>query len=517
MGTTPRWLRCTQGRIRVAATVLLACVATTARAAGPDAPAPAPPSSTSPASPARPAGTYSLEVESDEPDELSYDALATALKSELGADVPPPSPGAPAGVAIVVRYRASDHLLTVRATHPGGRVVERSVTTTGDAPAMRHEAVLLAGNVARDEARELLDALAAKQPTKEPGLLPVEPAPAPAEPAPAPATAPPDGTAGAAFALVYPLATNARHPDVRTAFALSLFYGRVGTVTALQLGLGGVVHATRAVRGAQVALVATASEGPIRGAQVGGITNIGLGTIRGAQASTALNLAFEDLHGAQLTAGGNVTSGRVRGAQIAAGVNVAGSVDGAQGALINVSGDVEGAQVGLVNIAREVRGAQVGLLNIATKVDGVALGLFSITPDGVHPLAWTSNLAYVNVGLKFATKYVYTVTALGSGTNETKKNNGNLHSLVAVGGHAKLPGRFDAEVETAYSSAPTDSVDADPSATAGTNHSLHQRGIVGYSFAPRVRLFAGFGLRIPLAFDAGSLAVRPEFMGGIQF
>lgn len=497
MGLTPRRPRSTGIHVRAVAFALSllsasALVPARARAAEPDAPAPS---------------GYSLAVESDEPGDVSFSVLAPQLESELASKVT--TAETPARVAIVVRYRSADHLLTVRATHAGGRVVERSVTTTGDAEAIRKEAVLLAGNVARDEARELLDALAARQPKKESETVSEGP---PAATAPVmPAGPPPDGKAAAVLALVYPIATNARKPHVRTGLALSFFYGHVGTVTALDLGFG-IVHASRAVDGMQLGLAATVSEGPVRGTQNAVITNIGLAPIHGGQLSVGLNLAFEGMHGAQLTAGGNVVSGEIVGTQLAAGVNVAGSIRGMQGSVINVSGDVRGAQIGIVNIGHDVRGAQIGILNIANKVDGLALGLISITPDGVHPLAWSSNLAYTNLGLKFASKHVYTVTAMGSGTNEVKAN-GNLSFSVTIGGHVKLPGRFDTEIETAYSSTPTSSDATDTS----SNHSLHQRGLVGYSFAPRVRLFAGGGLRIPLAFEVGSLAVRPEILAGIQF
>ena len=197
---------------------------------------------------------------------MSFPALVPQLESELASKVTAAGARTPARVAIVVRYRSADHLLTVRATHAGGRVVERSVTTTGDAAAIRKEAILLAGNVARDEARELLDALAARQPKKEPEVVPT-----PAEPTiegpPAPVTPvgpPPDGKAVAVFALVYPIATNARKPHVRTPLAFSFFYGHVGTVTALDLGLG-LAHASRAERtSTEIATIVGVPDGTVR-------------------------------------------------------------------------------------------------------------------------------------------------------------------------------------------------------------------------------------------------------------
>jgi hypothetical protein len=508
MGIMAPHLRRSITRARVfVATLLLFSTCEMARAAEPareEAPSPVP--------------RYTLEVASDEPGAITYADLAARLRTELAGDVEPPSAATSAArVAIVVVYRASDRLLTVRATHAGGRVVERSVTTTGDAAAVRDEAVLLAGNVARDEARELLDTLAARRPRNEVALPPAAPEPpaaatTPRESAP---EEPADGRAVATVALAYPLATNTGHPDVRTPFDLSLFYGRVGTVTGLQLGLGGIVHASRRVEGAQVAAIGAAAEGPVSGAQVGGIANLALASVRGAQLGGALNVARGGLRGAQLAGGANLASGPLVGVQISGGLNAAAAAHGAQVAITNIAAHVEGAQVGLINVAQDVRGAQIGLINVAREVDGAAIGLASITRDGVHPLAWSSNLAFANAGIKFATKYLYTVSAVGSGTDRTRLGE-NLLVTLAVGLHLALPRGFDAELETAWSAV---LVNKDAGASASSDDAVHQRALLGYSFASHLRLFAGGGARLRLDQlpDAAADAARPEFIGGIQF
>jgi hypothetical protein len=53
---------------------------------------------------------------------------------------------------------------------------------------------------------------------------------------------------------------------------------------------------------------------------------------------------------------------------------------------------------------------QIGLINIADDVDGAPIGLISVSKTGgVHPMAWSSNTTYANLGVKFATRYTYTM------------------------------------------------------------------------------------------------------------
>jgi hypothetical protein len=235
---------------------------------------------------------FSLEVDTDAPSVLSHDALAEDIGKELGAEGP--------RVELVIRYRDADRTLVVRAKHEGGRVVERTVNAEGDAAAIRKEAVLLAGNVARDEARELLDALAARPPKAQPA----PPEPPPVEPTPAPAPAPKETEAGPREdirvingGLAYPLSSNFGRPNVTTYLDLSLAFGLVGKVKGAQIGSGAVMA-------------------PI-----------------------------------------------VRGAQLAP-VTIADDVEGSQIGVVNIARRVKGAQVGIVNIAEEVDGGTAGLVSI---------------------------------------------------------------------------------------------------------------------------------------------------------
>lgn len=440
---------------------------------------------------------YTLMVDSDAPNVVSYATLSAAITRELGAPVAAPGSEEPARAAIEVRYRDADRSLRVRAIHHGGRVVEREVAAAGDDEAVRREAALLAGNLARDEASELLDELAARKPPPvEAGQEPeVDPPPPVAEPAPPPPPAAPQERRVAVFSFVYPLATNAGKPDVRTALSLSLFYGRVGTVKGFELGLG-VTTATRDTQGAQIAGAAAVVDGRAHGWQLATGAVLALGGGEVAQTSGGFNLAAGDVRGFQLAAGANAAPGNLRGAQVGG---------------VNIGGEVRGAQIGIVNIASgRVRGAQVGVVNIASEVDGASIGLVSIGSDSVHPVVWSSNLAYLNAGVKFTTRYVYTLVAIGTGTNEVGFDDARHVLTFGIGGTIPIASRVTLDIETAYS-------EQDVSGPGAVNRSYHLRAISGYAFAKHFRLVAGFGLRIPLAFDQGSLAVRPEGIAGVQF
>lgn len=441
---------------------------------------------------------YTLVVDSDAPNVVSYATLSAGIAKELGAPVAQPGSEEPARAAIEVRYRDGDRSLRVCAIHHGGRVVEREVVAAGHDKAVRREAALLAGNLARDEASELIDELAARKPPPvevgpEPEIDPPPPVAEPAPPPPPPAA--PQERRVAVFSFVYPLATNAGKPDVRTSLSLSLFYGRVGTVKGFELGLG-VAHATRDTQGAQIAGAAAVVDGRAHGWQVATGAALALGGGEVAQTSGGFNLASGDVRGFQLAAGANAAPGSLRGAQVGG---------------VNVGGEVRGAQIGIVNIASgKVRGAQVGVVNIASEVDGASIGLVSIGSDSVHPVVWSSNLAYLNAGVKFTTRYVYTLAAIGTGTNEVGFDEARHVLTFGIGGTIPIASRVALDIETAYS-------EQDVSGPGAVNRSYHLRAISGYAFAKHFRLVAGFGLRIPLAFDQGSLAVRPEGMAGVQF
>ncbi len=515
------------------------------------------------AEPERPVETiapaYTLSIDSDDEDRLSYDAIAPRLAAELVGAVAAPKTR-PLRASIVIRYRSG--LLTVRAEHKGDRVLERSIRAEGDAAAVQREALLLASNLARDEARELLDELSKGTATEEE-----------APPAPEPTAGPKSKeevlpSHPMTAAVFFPLATNAGVPDVRSPFNLGLFYGRVGRSAGFQLTLAGVGYASRGASGMQISSLVNASGGKLDGVQIGGVVNsanevsgaqiagavdvaggavsgaqisgvvdVAGGNVSGVQIAGAVDVATGDLSGAQISgvfdyarsvygaqiAGGmalsggrtrgpqlsgvgNVSRGGGFGLQLAGGFNlVSDSFEGAQIGTFNLGDEIHGAQIGIINVARRVKGAQIGIINIAEEPTE-AVGIINIMRDSIHPILWASNLHYTNVGLKFMSKHVYSTTALTIGTNESKFD-GEVGVTTTIGGHVDF-GKLDVELEGGYSHI---------EGVSEQNSATHQRAMVGYNFAKHLRVFAGGGARIPARFDRGSLAVRPEFLAGVQF
>lgn len=438
---------------------------------------------------AQAAPPYTLDVDSDVLDVVSFEALAARLGAELGAPVVRPTGTAPSSAAITIRYRARE--LVVRAVHAGGRVLERTVQAEGDDAAVQREAVLLAGNLARDEARELLDALA-KRPSPPP------PAPPVAAPPPEPAPKAPvvdEGRQPVSVAFFFPLATNFAHPNATSNLNLSLLYGRVGAALGTQLG-SGVVHASRRVSGVQLGAFGSWARGSVKGVQLGGAGNIALDGVSGAQLSGGLNLARGPVTGALLTGGVNIATGDMAGGEVAP---------------VNVGNAIDGFQLGVINVAKKVRGAQLGVINVAEEVEGASVGLISITRGGIHPIAWTSNLQHLNAGVKFSTKYVYTLGAVHTGTIEGDFQNVGITG--ALGGHIPLPMHFDIEIQGAVSHL----VPRPSQSSKNGNLWMTEQVMAGYSLATHFRVFAGGGVRHGLSVDLGRDVVRPEVLAGVQF
>lgn len=263
--------------------------------------------------------------------------------------------------------------------------------------------------------------------------------------------------------FLYPLATNANRPDVTSNVDVSPLYGRVGNVEGAQVG-GVVVHASHDVEGVQLGGVATISGGAVTGVQLGGAANVAVLGVAGAQLAP-----------------------------------------------VNVAGPVEGLQLGIVNVGQRVRGVQVGLVNVAEDVDGAAIGLVSVSRDSVHPIAWTSNLQYTNVGVKFATKYVFTMVGAHYGTHEADFD--NVGATLAIGGHLPLPASFDVEAQGSFT-------ELAPSRTGSDkkqNSWIAPQIVAGYSVASRLRAFVGGGVRFPITVHLGRDVSRPEVLAGLQF
>lgn len=240
---------------------------------------------------------------------------------------------------------------------------------------------------------------------------------------------------------------------------------------------------TARVQGLAMAAGADIVREHVRGVQWTGGAGVVRGRLSGAQLSAGVNVVGEDARGAQLSFLGN-SAGRVFGVQATLGVNAAGRARGAQIGLVNVGRhDVAGVQIGLVNVGGDVRGGQIGLFNYARSA-GASVGLLSATRDGgVHPEVWTSDVAALNVGVRFAARYTYSF--LAAGFHPVGRGAG---WRFGVGVGARVPVREPAALEldvAGYAGF------VDPAFDASLSFSATARLKLAWSFRPRLTLFGG--------------------------
>lgn len=399
-------------------------------------------------------------------DPLPTEELRTAVARELARPVV--LSGAAAGGVVTVTYRASARELAVTWDGPRQGTVSRVVSAPSASSAVARTAAMLAGNLARDEADDLVRPAAADaMPATPPETSAPAPAPAPGKTVRVPVT----------VGLFYPLASNLGQPHVRTHADLNLLHGRMGALQGI--GLGGV-----------------------------NVVNGG-------------DEASGDVEGIQLAWLGNVVTGRVEGWQTGMLFNqVRGSTAGLQLGAVNLTGDLEGMQLGVINVAHKARGVMLGLVNVADDVDGLPLGLVSVTKTGgVHPRAWASNETYANIGIKLATRYTYTMP---TGHYHRAYGVDFYGAGFALGAHVPL-GRTRAYAEIELAAAWLHA----STRTLGRGALYHQqlvqpraRVLFGYRFADHFGLFAGAGVvtqvRLLEGGDDVAVKVSPDFVLGIE-
>jgi hypothetical protein len=395
---------------------------------------------------------------------IQAEAIRSALEAELGVPVRVDDVPSDESLAVTVKWRRA----TVSYRSKQGEATTRSL----DLPANAEQAVeviaLLAGNLARDEASELLSRLA-PPPSPEPEPAPAESDPAPAPPpAEAPAPAEPEKKPEppkteekkpaneaakldelirgeplpANLTLFHPLTLLDRTERRALRGELGLAYSRVGAIEGAAF-TGGYLRIEKHVRGAVGSFGLTRVDGDVAGFQWAGFFTEGHGTLRGAEIANIGSLRWGNVEGAQ--AGGLIGYAKnVTGAQIAAGAGIADDVlggqialvawardvrggqislvgatrdlEGGQISLVSVARDVDGGQIGLVNVARQVD-FQLGLVNVAERVDGAALGLVNIAGNGhVQPTAFTllGDPYSLNAGVKFVAGWTYSLLAAGT-------------------------------------------------------------------------------------------------------
>lgn len=365
---------------------------------------------------------------------------------------------------VVVAVRGKNLSLTFHGTN--GLELQRVVRAPEASADVSEVAALLAVNLVRDEAPELL-------PLLEPKPLEVKPKAAPTPSQSTKPVAPKDTPKALPFlpanaTLVFPLSIMRDVDEHALGFELGLVYSDVGAIDGAGVSaavirtrqpssgalIAGAVSitgpasgssdasmsgfqisgaanfadgkvdgvqisgaadiATDDVVGAQIAGAASVAWGELEGLQVASAVNVAAGNVVGAQASGAVNYA-RNLGGFQTSGVANVAHGTVEGAQVAGGVNIASNLDGAQISLVNIANDVNGAQVGLVNIGANVHGAQVGLVNVAEDVNGASVGVVTYSKRGQTQITtWFDSTRPINVGARFVTGPLYAMPSIGT-------------------------------------------------------------------------------------------------------
>jgi hypothetical protein len=485
---------------------------------------------------------------------IQAEEIRTAIESELRVavrvvDVPPSE-----GLEVAIRWR--------RATVSFRSKQNETTTRSLDLPANSGQAVeviaLLAGNLARDEASELLSRLApppsAATPTDAaatPESPPPEtPAPAPEakeppktsdekKPAPkkteAPKPSPDDlirgSTAVANLSLYHPVTLIDRTEKRVVNFELGAAYSRVGAIEGAGFTIG-YLRVEKHVRGAVGTFGYTRVDGDVRGLQLGGFFTEGHGAIHGLDMANFGALRWGNVEGVQMS-GFVGRADDVSGLQLSGLVTLADDVEGAQAALVTVAKGVRGVQLEFVGVAQDVRGAQLGLVNVAKsvdfqlglvnvaeRVDGAAIGLVSIAGNGyVQPTAYAiggSRVSY-NAGVKFVAGLAYTVLAAGAtGTDSDAR----FRSEVGGGLHVEPPLFRDGPVvdrtsieigaHVAHTYLPQSEQ------AAGEEDAIHYRVGVGVRFVRAVWLLGGYDVSHDLSSPASD-NIGHGAWGGVAF
>ncbi len=480
-----------------------------------------------PAAPAeadsKPALLASIELADTE---LDRESVRAAIESELRVAVES-SEGAPrVGLRVNVRGRRA----SVSFTNEQGQTTTRSLQLPLDREHSAELIALLSGNLARNEASELLTTL---RPAPEPAppasetTASADPAPAEEHPAPAEAepsrptpkksepakpvaskssaAAPDDGLERSFFNLTFfhPITLLSHTEQRELRLELGFAYSRIGALDgfALTLGVERIEQKARGVamsifwtridgdvRGAEFSGIATESYGNLTGADFAGVAAVRSGDVRGVQSAGVVTVA-RDVHGAAFSPALSVARD-VEGFHAGA-VTVARDVDGLQMSVVSVTHQTTGLAMGIVNVAREVRGLQLGLVNVDDQVKGEALGLVTIAKNGrVQPTAWDyfGGGASYNVGFKFAVRHLYSQLAVGQHHASGKFRN-------------EVGGGFHTEIQSFKLLAPefglhTSETYTGDQQTFGTveQHRLHYRASCDIEIAKPLWLRAGFDL-----------------------
>ncbi len=412
---------------------------------------------------------------------VDHAVLGPALASELGVEVEVAD--GTCDVPCLDIAIDGEHTATVVFAPRSGAPRARSIALGNDPAQWPVVITLLAGNVVRDEAQDVLAGLPERELPLPPDAAVSDPGvpDAPDEPVPAPPTAPPPppvagpeagpGLAAPAdtelaptehrvfgLGLVPGLSTDLTHiGQVEHFLSIDVLVGVSGGSTGLSLSgiadverglaagvqVGGVAAVAWRVAGTQVAGVAAVS-GDVDGVQVagtaaiarqvdgiqaGGIAAVARGRA-GTQAAGIAATAAGDAH-LQLAGIASVASGTA-GVQAGGIAAVAGRDDNVQASgIASVARGTANIQLaGVVNVARRVSGLQIAPINVAREVDGVQIGVINVggSADG-----FSFGLINIVPGGRYDLE-----TAVDSdriGTVLFRHGGRRWHNVYGVGGH----------------------------------------------------------------------------------
>jgi hypothetical protein len=407
--------------------------------------------------------------------------------------------------------------LSVVVEQPGKPRLMRAVAAPARDDEVPEAAALLAGNLARDEATELLFELEPKpEPTVTEANAP-EPAPEAAKP---PAASPPKAAAALPsypvnLTLFHPISIVPHAERARVQVELGLFFSRVGQVDAMSANpFVTVVHGR--AQGGQFTGVAGIYQGGVRGAALSGVFEMHQGPFQGLAAAGVVSVGRGPGTGLTVAGVSAVQAGRFVGLEASGVTNVqTGPLTGMQAASVaNVAGDVTGVQIGLVNVASHARGLQLGLVNVADDIDGASIGLVTYSKSGrVQPVAWYSNSSPVNLGLRLYTGPLYAMPTLGfeESTTPSGKRVDVFSPGLSLGGRIPVARAF-VDIDVNYSN-PSPEFRYDEH-----NVDLRYRALVGFEVEPWLAPFLGGGVRHHFrTLGASSESFHPEFCAGVQF
>jgi hypothetical protein len=334
---------------------------------------------------------------------LEAEALRASLEAEL--QVPTTLRDQPSGPTLQVD---AETLSAVRVSflRPDKPSVARTLDVSAQADQASSIVALLASNLVRDEAGELLSQLTAAnaKPTPPPRVSLWSEA----------ACRKPNTLRQVPIGVDFlPFVGMSIRDGVRAqrSFSLNIIGGISGGVHGVELG--GVFNIDRySVCGAQLAGVFNFVVEDVTGAQLG-LLNIAGGNVMGAQLAQ-VNIAGGHFLGAQLGLL-DLVGGHLSGAQLGL-INLTGEgLGGLQEGLVNVAiGDTEGVQLGLVNVTTQrVNGAMIGLVNVAAEADA-AIGLVNVIWNGRAQLdVWGTDAGLIMFGATPGAKYTHNVYGLG--------------------------------------------------------------------------------------------------------